>query len=82
LTTYTSQFFVNLGRNPNLNHRSDRPGYAVFGKIRTGMDVVQRIASMTTGIHGRYKDVPVQDVPIISISRRSSGDKAKNSAAS
>ena len=66
----TSQFFINLKNNDFLNHRSSAPaeyGYAVFGKVLEGMDVVQSIEKVKTGSQGHHQDVPVEAVVINSI---------------
>jgi len=66
----TSQFFINVKDNFFLNHKSDSPdeyGYAVFGKVVKGMDVVDKINSVKTGKKGRYQDVPIEPVVIKSI---------------
>jgi len=69
------QFFVNLKNNDFLNHRSPADGrtwgYAVFGKVTQGMDVVDKIAKVPTGNAGYYENVPttpvvIQNVKIIS----------------
>ena len=63
----TAQFFINTVDNDFLN-RSDRSaGYAVFGKVVDGMDVVDKIRAVQTGFKGGMKDVPVEDVVIQSI---------------
>jgi peptidyl-prolyl cis-trans isomerase A (cyclophilin A) len=63
----TSQFFINLVDNASLNYASSsNPGYAVFGKVVTGMDVVDNIAKVTTRTFGANANVPVADVLIIS----------------
>ncbi|MFO7588836.1 MAG: peptidylprolyl isomerase, partial [Gemmatimonadota bacterium] len=63
----TSQFFVNLDDNPALDY-GGRPGatygYAVFGKVIDGMDVVDSIAAVRTGVAGGMQDVPVEPVVI------------------
>lgn len=61
----TSQFFINLVDNSFLNFRNPTPngfGYAVFGKVTKGMDVVDAIAKVPTGNKGMHQDVPVQPV--------------------
>jgi peptidyl-prolyl cis-trans isomerase B (cyclophilin B) len=66
----TSQFFINVKNNDFLNHRSTSPaeyGYAVFGQVTEGMDVVQSIEKVKTGNHGHHQDVPVDAVVINSI---------------
>jgi cyclophilin family peptidyl-prolyl cis-trans isomerase len=63
----TSQFFINVKNNDFLNHRSTAPaefGYAVFGKVIEGMDVVHSIEKVRTGNKGGHQDVPVDAVMI------------------
>ena len=63
----TAQFFVNVKDNAFLNHRDDSPGgygYAVFGRVVEGQDVVQRIAKVPTTTAGMYQNVPVTPVVI------------------
>ena len=64
----TAQFFINATNNTFLNHTSESPqgwGYAVFGKVVDGKDVVDQIERMATGNRGGHGDVPVEDVLII-----------------
>jgi len=66
----TSQFFINVKDNEFLNYRSPAPaefGYAVFGHVIEGMDVVQRIEKVRTGNRGFHQDVPVDAVVINSV---------------
>jgi len=66
----TNQFFINTKHNTSLDHRGDSPrtyGYAVFGKVVDGMDVVEKIEKVPTGTNGSYQDVPVKDVVIESV---------------
>jgi len=69
----TSQFFINLKDNGFLNHTAKNPqgyGYAVFGRVTAGMDVVDKIAKVQTGRHpAGHGDVPVEPVVITSIKR-------------
>ena len=65
----TSQFFVNLKDNAFLDHRPGSYGYAVFGRVVEGMDVVDRIAAVRTGRKGYHDDVPVEPVTIESARR-------------
>jgi cyclophilin family peptidyl-prolyl cis-trans isomerase len=68
----TSQFFINLKDNPALDHRdvtSAGYGYAVFGKVVEGMDVVEKIAAVKTAVKGGMKDVPATPVIIESAVR-------------
>jgi cyclophilin family peptidyl-prolyl cis-trans isomerase len=63
----TSQFFINTVDNTFLDHKDKSGpgwGYAVFGKVIKGMDVVQKIETVPTTRRGPYKDVPSQDVVI------------------
>lgn len=63
----TSQFFINIADNVNLDHRSPTAGgwgYAVFGRIVKGMDVVDRIRQVPTTVKGPYRDVPVTPILI------------------
>src|SRR5262245_45523160 len=63
----TSQFFINVKDNDFLNHRSTAPaeyGYAVFGQVIEGMDVVHQIEKVKTGRRGGHDDVPVEAVTI------------------
>jgi peptidyl-prolyl cis-trans isomerase A (cyclophilin A) len=64
----TSQFFINTVDNANLNHpQPDGNGYAVFGKVIRGMDVVEKIRVVPTRKVGPYSDVPTDPVVIESI---------------
>lgn len=66
----TSQFFINVKDNHFLNFRAptrDGWGYCVFGKVTSGMDVVDRIKAVPTTTRGFHQDVPVEDVIIESV---------------
>ena len=63
----TSQFFINLSDNNFLDNGSRDFGYAVFGKVTDGMDVVDAIAAVPTGNRGGHQDVPVEAVQIIEV---------------
>jgi len=65
----TSQFFVNLADNEFLDHRPGKYGYAVFGRVTDGMEVVDRIAATSTGRRKGYTDAPMEDVVINSVRR-------------
>jgi peptidyl-prolyl cis-trans isomerase A (cyclophilin A) len=65
----TSQFFVNLADNAFLDHRPGQYGYAVFGRIAEGMEVIDRIAAVGTGRRKGYTDAPLEDVVITSARR-------------
>jgi cyclophilin family peptidyl-prolyl cis-trans isomerase len=63
----TAQFFINVANNEFLNHRGQSMqgwGYAVFGRVTQGMDVVERIAKTPTTTRGMYQDMPVSAVVI------------------
>jgi len=63
----TSQFFINLKDNGFLDHTAPNPrqyGYAVFGRVTAGMEVVDRIAAARTGSVGCFRDVPVEAIVI------------------
>jgi peptidyl-prolyl cis-trans isomerase B (cyclophilin B) len=62
----TSQFFINVKSNAFLDRENsaDKVGYAVFGKVVDGMDVVRKIERVKTGTKGPYRDVPVDTVTI------------------
>jgi len=60
----TSQFFINLADNAFLDHGTRDFGYAVFGRVTKGMDVVDRIAKVKTGRRGHHDDVPVEAVEL------------------
>jgi cyclophilin family peptidyl-prolyl cis-trans isomerase len=65
----TDQFFINTVDNAGLDHNVQGFGYAVFGKVIEGMDVVDRIERVETHTVGGHEDVPVQTVLIRSIRR-------------
>jgi len=67
----TAQFYINVKDNASLDRAkaADRVGYCVFGKVIDGMDVVDKIKDVETGVRGRHRDVPVKDVVINSIRR-------------
>ncbi|QEG39030.1 peptidylprolyl isomerase [Roseimaritima ulvae] len=62
----TSQFFINHGDNTFLNREEARDGfgYAVFGKVIEGKEVVDKIAGVKTGVRGPHSDVPVEPITI------------------
>lgn len=66
----TAQFFINVKDNDFLNHSSPTPqgwGYAVFGKVVAGTEVVDAIKGVATGSAGGHQDVPREDVVIESV---------------
>ncbi|MBU6379612.1 MAG: peptidyl-prolyl cis-trans isomerase [Gammaproteobacteria bacterium] len=68
----TAQFFINLVDNDFLNHQPGNYGYAVFGRVTAGMEVVDAIAGMPTTRRRGHGDVPVEDVVVHSVSREAS----------
>ena len=67
----TSQFFINTADNDFLNFKSKTPqgyGYAVFGKVTSGMDVVRKISKVKTATRGYHQDVPTEAVIIRKVS--------------
>ena len=65
----SSQFFINLADNDQLDHSGPRPGYAVFGRVIEGMEVVDRIAAVQTSRRGPMRNVPIFPVIVISARR-------------
>ncbi|MCD6176124.1 MAG: peptidylprolyl isomerase [Planctomycetes bacterium] len=66
----TNQFFINHADNDFLNNTGPSPdkiGYAVFGKVTDGMDIVDAIAEVKTTRAGHYDDVPAEPVEILSV---------------
>ncbi|HUT36967.1 MAG TPA: peptidylprolyl isomerase [Planctomycetota bacterium] len=69
----TAQFFINVKDNPGLNHRDETEdgfGYCAFGKVTEGMDVVDKIRVVKTGVVSGYKDVPLKPITIESVRRQ------------
>lgn len=66
----TAQFFINVSNNDFLNFSSPTPrgwGYAVFGKVVSGQDVVDKIKAVKTGTSGFHENVPVSPVTILKV---------------
>ena len=63
----TSQFFINVADNSFLNRSAMDAGYAVFGKVTKGMNVVDKIVNVPTGNYGMHQNVPKQPIKIISV---------------
>jgi peptidyl-prolyl cis-trans isomerase B (cyclophilin B) len=63
----TAQFFINLTNNDFLNNRGEQWGYAVFGKVTAGLEIVDAIAKVKTGNKGFHRDVPTEEVIIESV---------------
>ncbi len=67
----TAQFFINVADNKFLDHSAPTPqgwGYAVFGQVTAGMDVVDRIREVATGNRGYHQDVPRETITIERVS--------------
>ena len=63
----SSQFFINVSNNASLDHHAESDqgwGYAVFGKVTSGMEVVEAIVSVPRGDYGPHQDVPTEPVLI------------------
>ena len=73
--TATSQFFFNLQDNARLDRSGRQFGYTVFGRVLAGMDVVDRIARVQTGLRGPMRDVPI--LPVYLESARVEGRPAE-----
>lgn len=63
----TSQFFINVADNDFLNRGAMNPGYAVFGRVTKGMEVVDKIVKAPTESYGMHQDVPKQSIVITSV---------------
>jgi cyclophilin family peptidyl-prolyl cis-trans isomerase len=68
--TASAQFFINVVHNRGLDRSVENAGYAVFGKVIDGMDVVDKIRRVKTGSQAGHKDVPEQDVIVRSVRRK------------
>lgn len=76
----TAQFFINVADNDFLDHRDKTPrgwGYAVFGRVVKGMDVIDRIAQVPTTALGPHQDVPRTDVVIKKMQVVAQADKPR-----
>jgi cyclophilin family peptidyl-prolyl cis-trans isomerase len=69
----TSQFFVNLKDNDFLDYRPGNHGYAVFGRVTDGLEVIDKIAAVRTGTRRGFSDAPMEDVLINSARRVTAG---------
>lgn len=65
----TSQFFINVNNNTPLDYKPGSPGYAVFGKVVEGMDVVDKIKAAQVANKGMMENVPVEPITIISATK-------------
>lgn len=69
----TAQFFINVNDNAFLDHRDNSNegfGYAVFGKVTSGMPIVNQIKTVKTEKHGMYDDVPTEAIVILDIVKK------------
>ena len=73
INSATAQFFINLRDNDFLDHGTRDFGYAVFGKVVDGMDVVDAIAAVPTGNMAGHQDVPVEPVTIVEVTAADQG---------
>jgi peptidyl-prolyl cis-trans isomerase A (cyclophilin A) len=60
----TSQFYINVANNDALNKAAGKDGYAVFGKVVEGMDVVKKIEQAETTSKGMHQDAPTEAITI------------------
>ena len=65
----TAQFFINLVDNDFLNHSPGNYGYAVFGRVTSGMEIVDAIEGVPTTRRRGHGDVPVEDVVVLTVTR-------------
>ena len=73
IDTATSQFFINTVDNIRLDHQPENPqryGYAVFGKVTAGIDVVDMIQDVATHTLGEYENTPIEQIVMISLRRK------------
>ena len=76
----TAQFYINVNDNASLNFRERTPhawGYAVFGQVTKGIEVVMAIKKTPTTVSGHYRDVPAEQITITRVSRIQMGDPDK-----
>ena len=71
----SSQFFINTVDNDFLNKSQRNAGYAVFGKVIKGMDVVDKITKVPTANLGMHQNVPQQAVKIVSVTVKAAAEK-------
>ncbi|MFA0810037.1 peptidylprolyl isomerase [Microbulbifer epialgicus] len=71
----TSQFFINLVDNTRLDAKEDKPGYAVFGKVIEGMDVVEKMVEKPRGLYRQHPSAPNIPIRILNAKRVSGGDE-------
>jgi len=69
INSATSQFFINLKDNDFLDNKPGNYGYAVFGQVTSGLEVIDAIAAVKTGRRGHHDDVPVEPVVMTQVTR-------------
>ena len=69
INSATSQFFINLVDNEFLNNKPGNFGYAVFGRVDSGMEVIDAMAAVKTGTRAGHQDVPTETITIESVRR-------------
>lgn len=69
INSATSQFFVNLKDNDFLDHSKGNYGYAVFARVKDGMDVIDSIGGVKTGRKSGFEDVPLEAVVVTRVER-------------
>ena len=69
INSATSQFFVSVVDNDFLDHKPGNYGYAVFGRIASGMEVIDAIAAVQTGSKSGHQDVPLETITVESVTR-------------
>jgi cyclophilin family peptidyl-prolyl cis-trans isomerase len=69
INSATSQFFISVVDNDFLDHKPGNYGYAVFGRVASGMEVVDAIAAVKTGSKAGHQDVPTEAITIESVKR-------------
>ena len=65
----SSQFFINVVDNSFLNRSAADAGYAVFGRVTKGMEIIDKIVKVPTGNFGMHQDVPKRPIKILSVKR-------------
>lgn len=71
----TSQFFINLNHNKTLDYSESNPGYAVFGQIINGMDVVNKMVEVPRGRYLKYPEAPNEMIRILKAQRITADDE-------
>ena len=66
----TTQFFINLENNTNLNASFNKPGYAVFAEVTEGLPIIDMVSRVRTGTVKQHRDVPLEPVLILSVQRK------------